>query len=68
MKKIICDICTVNEGQTLSLYVGSEMGPAGSTDSNYESFDICLSCLIKKLNSCKNNHFNNELIRQLNGR
>jgi len=67
MKKTICDICKKEEGKTLSLYVDSQMGPAGSTESLWETFDICLSCLTRKLNKSRDKEFNNKLYNYIKG-
>ncbi len=49
MKQIICDICNKNEGQTLMLQSGHKMGMEDGKYSQYEYIDICLPCLIEKI-------------------
>ena len=49
MKQIICDICHKNEGKTLMLQAGHKMGMEDSKYSKYEYVDICLPCLIEKI-------------------
>ena len=49
MKQIICDLCHKNDGQTLMLWAGHRMGMEDTKYSKYEYFDICLSCLVEKI-------------------
>ena len=49
MKQIICDICSKNEGKTLMLQAGHKMGMEDSKYSTYQYIDICLPCLIEKI-------------------
>ncbi len=49
MKQILCDICGKNEGQTLMLQSGHKMGMEDSKYSEYVYIDICLPCLIERL-------------------
>ena len=55
MKQIICDICNKNEGKTLMLQSGHKMGMEDSKYSKYEYVDICLPCLIEKIQSLLEN-------------
>ena len=55
MKQIICDICSKNEGKTLMLQSGHKMGMEDSKYSKYEYVDICLPCLIEKIQSLLEN-------------
>ena len=49
MKQILCDLCNKNEGQTFMLWASHTMGMEDSKYSRYEYFDICLSCLVEKI-------------------
>ena len=49
MKQILCDLCNKNDGQTLMLWASHRMGMEDSKYSKYEYFDICLSCLVEKI-------------------
>ena len=49
MKQTICDICSKNEGKTLMLQTGHRMGMEDSKYSTYQYIDICLPCLIEKI-------------------
>ena len=49
MKQILCDLCHKNDGQTLMLWASHRMGMEDSKNSKYEYFDICLSCLVEKI-------------------
>jgi hypothetical protein len=51
VKQILCDFCNKKEGQTIMLKAGHKMGYGESGYSRYEYFDICLSCLVEKIQS-----------------
>jgi hypothetical protein len=51
VKQILCDFCNKNEGQTIMLQAGYKMGYGESGYSRYEYYDICLSCLIDRIQS-----------------
>ena len=45
MQVTICDVCETRKNiKTRSFFVDRRMGPAGSMENEFETFDLCPSC------------------------
>jgi hypothetical protein len=66
---LVCDICGKSPAKQISLCVGAEMGPAGSTDGVYEQIDICFDCLVKRINyNIRDIDLRNKMMEVLQGK